>query len=98
MFNRNGTVVSLIAALGIAVVLILSMLLNGPGDFFGAHGTEPGSFYDIIPLWAMQIVGRGDIRLLIGGAGDGSSKLLARCWTASTRLARFRRLSRFGMC
>ena len=30
MFNRNGTVVSLIAALGIAVVLILSMLLNTP--------------------------------------------------------------------
>ena len=56
MFNRNGTVVSLIAALGIAVVLILSMLLNSPGNFFGAHGTMPDSFYDIIPLWAMQIV------------------------------------------
>ena len=39
MFNRNGTVVSLVAALGIAVVLILSMLLNSPGNFFGAHGT-----------------------------------------------------------
>jgi citrate/tricarballylate utilization protein len=57
MFNRNGTVVSLIAALGIAVVLILSILLNAPGDYFGAHGTEPRSFYDIIPLWAMQIAG-----------------------------------------
>ena len=40
MFNRNGTVVSLVAALGIAVVLILSMLLNAPGNFFGAHGTD----------------------------------------------------------
>jgi citrate/tricarballylate utilization protein len=57
MFNRNGTVVSLVAALGIALVLILSMLLNAPGNFFGAHGTTPGSFYDIIPLWAMQVVG-----------------------------------------
>ena len=57
MFNRNGTVVSLIAALGIAVVLILSMLLNTPGDFFDAHGTASGSFYEIIPLWAMQIAG-----------------------------------------
>jgi citrate/tricarballylate utilization protein len=56
MFNRNGTVVSLIAALGIALVLILSMLLNTPGNFFGAHGTEPRSFYEIIPLWAMQVV------------------------------------------
>jgi citrate/tricarballylate utilization protein len=57
MFNRNGTVVSLIAALGIAVVLILSMLLNSPGNFFGAHATAAQSFYEIIPLWAMQIAG-----------------------------------------
>jgi citrate/tricarballylate utilization protein len=57
MFNRNGTVVSLVAALGIAVVLILSMLLNSPDNFFGGHGTDAGSFYKIIPLWAMQIVG-----------------------------------------
>ena len=56
-FNRNGTVVSLVAALGIAVVLILAMLLNNPGNFFAAHGTTPGSFYEIIPLWAMQVVG-----------------------------------------
>jgi citrate/tricarballylate utilization protein len=56
MFNRNGTVVSLVAALGIAVVLILSMLLNSQGSFFGVHGTESESFYKIIPLWAMQIV------------------------------------------
>jgi citrate/tricarballylate utilization protein len=53
MFNRNGTVVSLVAALGIAAVLILSMLLNSPGNFFGAHGTRPDSFYEVIPLWAM---------------------------------------------
>jgi citrate/tricarballylate utilization protein len=57
MFNRNGTVISLIAALGIAVALILSMLLNKPSNFFGAHGTASGSFYEIIPLWALQIVG-----------------------------------------
>jgi citrate/tricarballylate utilization protein len=57
MFDRNGTVVSLIAALGIAVVLILSMMLNQPGNFFGAQHAAVGSFYEIIPLWAMQIVG-----------------------------------------
>jgi citrate/tricarballylate utilization protein len=57
MFLRNGTVLSLIAALGIAVVLILSMLLNSPGNFFGAHSTATESFYEIIPLWAMQVVG-----------------------------------------
>jgi len=57
MFHRNGTVVSLIAALGIAVVLALSMLLNSAGNFFAAHGTATGSFYQIIPLWALQIIG-----------------------------------------
>jgi len=48
--------VSLVAALGIAVVLILSMLLNTPGNFFGAHPLAAGSFYQVIPLWAMQVV------------------------------------------
>jgi citrate/tricarballylate utilization protein len=57
MFHRNGTVVSLIAALGIAVVLVLSMLLNRAGNFFAAHGMATGSFYQIIPLWALQITG-----------------------------------------
>jgi citrate/tricarballylate utilization protein len=53
MFDRNGTVVSLIVALCIAVVLILSMLLNTPGTFFGAQD----SFYAVIPLWAIQTAG-----------------------------------------
>lgn len=52
-FARNGTLLSLSAALGIALVLALSMLTNRPGEFFAARGT----FYDIIPLWAMQGVG-----------------------------------------
>jgi len=56
MFNRNGTVVSLIAALGIALVLILSMVLNTPDNFFAAHAVVPNSFYEVIPLWAMQTV------------------------------------------
>jgi citrate/tricarballylate utilization protein len=52
-FARNGTLLSLAAALGIALVLALSMLADGSGGFFAAHG----SFYDIIPIWAMQGVG-----------------------------------------
>ena len=54
-FNRNGTLVSLVAALGIAVVLILSMLLNTPGNFFGVHPAA-NSFYQVIPLWVMNTV------------------------------------------
>ncbi len=52
-FDKNGTVVALVMALGIALVLILSMLTNHPADFFSAQT----SFYKIIPLWAMQAVG-----------------------------------------
>ncbi len=82
MFNRNGTMVSLIAALGIAVVLILSMLLNDPSNFFGGHGTAAGSFYNIIPAVGDADRWCSDIRLRPGGAGDGGSELLARCWAA----------------
>ena len=78
MFNRNGTVVSLIAALGIAVVLILSMLLNAPGNFFGAHDTAAGSFYEVIPLWAMQIVGIATFGFSLVALCDGCQELLAR--------------------
>ncbi len=55
-FDRNGTVVSLAAALGIALVLFLSIQLNSATNFWGAHPAEANSFYQIIPLWAMQIV------------------------------------------
>jgi len=55
-FSRNGTLVSLIAALGIAVVLILSMLLNTPDTFFERHPMAANSFYQVIPLWSMQAV------------------------------------------
>jgi citrate/tricarballylate utilization protein len=72
MFNRNGTVVSLIAALGITVVLILSMLLNAPDNFFGAHGSAPGSFYTIIPLWALQLVGIATLGFSLVALGMGA--------------------------
>jgi citrate/tricarballylate utilization protein len=55
VFERNGTVVSLVAALGIALVLLLCSL--GSANFWVAQGDTPESFYKVIPLWAMQIVG-----------------------------------------
>ncbi len=56
-FDRNGTVVSAAIALGIAVVLFLSIQLNDSDVFWGAHPVAANSFYGIIPLWAMQVVG-----------------------------------------
>lgn len=55
-FNRNGTLVGLVTALGIAVVLILSMLLNRPDNFFAAHAVAVDEFYRIIPLWVLNVV------------------------------------------
>ena len=46
-----------------------------------------GSFYQIIPLWAMQVVAIADVRLLAGGAGDGRAELLARRGADAKRLA-----------
>jgi citrate/tricarballylate utilization protein len=57
VFNRNGTLVSLIAALSIAVVLILAMLLNAHGTFLAPRPMLDDAFYTVIPLWAMQLVG-----------------------------------------
>ncbi len=56
-FERNGTLVSLVTALSIALVLILSMAISAPGQFFKARPMEADAFYSVIPLWAMQVVG-----------------------------------------
>ena len=56
-FQRNGTVVSMATAIGIALVLFLAIQLNSATTFWGAQPVVPGSFYNIIPLWAMQGVG-----------------------------------------
>jgi citrate/tricarballylate utilization protein len=55
LFQRNGTVVSIAAALGIAVVFLLVALLQRPDAVFGPHA-GPGAFYAVIPLPAMLTV------------------------------------------
>jgi citrate/tricarballylate utilization protein len=55
-FDRNGTLVSLLTALGLALVLILTMTLNSPATLFLARPVAPDTFYAVIPLWAMQVV------------------------------------------
>jgi citrate/tricarballylate utilization protein len=55
MFRRSGTVVSIAAALGVALVLVLTGLLQNSGVVFAAH-TGPGAFYRVIPFEAMVAV------------------------------------------
>lgn len=57
LFNRNGTVLALALAGGIAMVLALTLAFAPGGAFGAAHPVAPGSFYQLIPLIVMQIVG-----------------------------------------
>ncbi len=52
LFYRNGTVVSVVTALGMAVLLALAFALIAPGTLFGRH-PQPGGFYTVIP-WAVM--------------------------------------------
>lgn len=57
LFASNGLVVSLIAALIPAVVLLLVSLLQAPDAVTTARPAEPDSFYAVIPLWVMVLAG-----------------------------------------
>ncbi|MEM9620600.1 MAG: tricarballylate utilization 4Fe-4S protein TcuB [Pseudomonadota bacterium] len=55
LFKRNGLVVSTAIALGLAIVLGLTVLMNDSQVLLGTH-TEPGAFYQIIPHAVMVAV------------------------------------------
>jgi citrate/tricarballylate utilization protein len=56
-FERNGTLIALAVAASIALVLIITMAISAPGQFWTARAMEPGAFYSVMPLLAIQIVG-----------------------------------------
>lgn len=56
-FRRNGTVMAMALAAGITLVLLLTLAIQAPGMVFAKRNVMPGEFYDVIPLWAMQVVG-----------------------------------------
>lgn len=56
LFRRNGLVVSLVAALSIALALILTSQLQPAGVVYGVH-IGPGSFYQVIPFQVMMWTG-----------------------------------------
>lgn len=53
LFHRNGTILSLAVAAGIAIVMGLAVLLVPPAALYGRH-TEPGAFYAVIP-WGVMV-------------------------------------------
>ncbi len=61
LFENNGVVVSLIAALGVAALLIGVGLAHAPADLFAAR-TGPGAFYQVIP-WGLMAGLAGGVTL-----------------------------------
>ncbi len=59
-FQKNGVVVSSLTAAAVALVLILTMVLQSPENLFAAHPMVPGAFYKVIPfgmmVWPFTIV------------------------------------------
>jgi len=54
LFQNNGRLVSLVTALSITMVLLLTLLFRGHDVLFAAH-TGPGAFYRVIPYAAMVL-------------------------------------------
>jgi citrate/tricarballylate utilization protein len=54
LYRRNGLVMSVAMAGGVAVVLLLAMLQQRSSSMFGAHNQAPGhGFYDVVPYGEM---------------------------------------------
>jgi citrate/tricarballylate utilization protein len=73
LFRRNGVVVSLLLALGVALVLLLAAIINPGGGLTVARPVAPGAFYDVIPLWAMQAVGIASFGFALIALGKGAA-------------------------
>ncbi len=71
-FERNGVVVSLVAALSLALVLVLTTMLAPPDALYAAHRVEPGSFYAVIPLRIMQGLGIATFGFALVALGVGA--------------------------
>lgn len=54
LFRRNGLAVSLITALSVVIVLLLTVFLRGSPILFGTH-TGENAFYQVIPYMAMVL-------------------------------------------
>lgn len=58
VFERNGTLVSVLTALAVALALIVTMALQDPAVLYTPQ-TGPGAFFRVIPLWVMNLLAGG---------------------------------------
>jgi citrate/tricarballylate utilization protein len=73
VFERNGTLLSLTAALGIALVLIGVMAFGDPTILYTAQ-TGPGAFFRVIPMWLMTSIAGAAFGFAIFAMGMGGMR------------------------
>ncbi len=73
-FERNGVVVAGAVAAGIALLLLLTVGLVPDAALYGAHPVAPGAFYQVIPLWMMQVVGLATFLFSLLALGMGARR------------------------
>jgi len=78
VFQRNGTLVSLVAAFSVILLLLATMAWKDPAVFYGAH-SGPGAFYRIIPWGLMAAIAGITFVFALVAIGIG----VARFWQAS---------------
>lgn len=82
-FRSNGLIVSLIAALAVALILLLTLLFQGGDVLFAAH-TGDDAFYRVIPYAAMVVPFSIIAVLLVLGLWKGFTNL----WRAAGETTR----------
>ena len=73
-FERNGVTVAAAIAAGIALMLLLTTGFVSDAALYGAHKVVPGSFYQVIPLWMMQLVGVATFGFSLVALGMGAAR------------------------
>ncbi len=75
LYRRNGLVMALAMAAGVAGVLLLTMLLQRPDVLFAAQPVAPGrGFYNVIPFGAMVWTGTVTFLFSLLALGVGFAK------------------------
>ena len=76
-FRRNGLVISIVAALSIAI-FIIGFVASGDRNALFAANVDPGAFYRVIAAQRDGRAVRRGVRLCAGSDGDGRAEFLAR--------------------
>lgn len=75
LFERNGSIVSLVAALGVALLLIAVAAIKDPAVLYAAQ-RGPGAFFRIIPLWLINILAGGTFLFALVALAMGAKRYI----------------------